>query len=90
MHGTGKEAAEHNPQVSRHAKLGAHDGAENGPRASNVEKLYHENLPRGHGDVVHTVGVGLGRREARRIGTEHAFHKAAVNKIARHEGHKRK
>lgn len=81
VHHTGKDAAQHYPQVRRRAELGPHDGAEDRSQSGNVEKLNHKYLPRGKRDVVHPVSHGQGRRLTV-VRAEDTLHKATINKIA--------
>lgn len=81
VHGTGKDTAEHNPQIGCRAELGSHDGTEDRPQPGYIEKLYHENLPGGQWDVIHSIGSRKGRCLAV-VGTKDAFDETSVNKIA--------
>ena len=88
VNGSGENAAEDNPQIRSRTKLGTHDGTKDGTCAGDVEKLYHEHFPVGHGDIVHAVGLCHGWRGTV-IGREYAFHEAAIYKIAHNKGSKR-
>ena len=80
MHGSRKDASQHNPQIRSRAELGTHDGTEDGTQSRNVEELNHEYLPSGHRDIVHSVGLGQGGRLAV-IRTEDPLHDTTVEKI---------
>ena len=87
VHGAGKDASEHNPEVAGRAKLGTHDGTEDRARSRNVEELDHVHLPAGHGNEVHAVGLGDGRGGPMGIGAEDAVYEGSVNEIAQDKGH---
>ena len=87
VHRSGKDAAQHNPQVGRRAEPHAHDGTENRARSRNVQELNHEHLPCGQRHKVHTVGEANSGGLAV-IGTHHALHDGTVNEVAHHKGNK--
>ena len=86
VNGTGEDAPQDNPQVGRRAELRAHDGAEDGTRARDVEELNHKNLPSGKNDVVYAVGHTY-RRSGPAVGSEDALNHPAVDEIAHNEGY---
>ena len=85
VHGAAEDAAQHDPQVGRRAELGAHDGAEDGPRSRDVQELDHEHLPGGKGNVVDAVGLGDGRRLPGGVRPENALHELAVEQVSEDE-----
>ena len=87
VHGAGKDAAQNNPQVAGRAKLGAHDGAENGTGSGNVQELNHEHLPVGHGNVIHPIRLHNGRCLAGRIRAEGMIYEGSVKEIAQNQGY---
>ena len=86
VHGTGENAAQHNPQIAGRAEFSSHDGAEDGPRARNVEELHHEHPPGRHTDKVYAVRLGKGRGGPTRIRAEHPVHEGTVNDVAQDKG----
>ena len=84
--GSGKDAAEDDPQIGRWTKLRAHDGTKDGARAGNVEKLDHEHLPIGHGNIVQPVGLRHGRSHPV-VGDKDALHETSINNVAQDKGH---
>ena len=86
MDGTGKNAAQHNPQVGGRTELCAHDGSENGTRAGDVKKLNHKYLPIGKNDEVNTVGFGHGGGNTV-VGTENPLYETTVKQIAQHKSY---
>ena len=85
VHGSAQDAAQHNPQESRRAVEHAHHGAEDRPRAGDVEELHRIDFPRRHRDEVGAVGLRVARRLTVGTDAEHLLHKRAVNKIAKHQ-----
>ena len=83
---SGEDTAQHYPQVSRRTEFRSHDGTEYRARAGNVEELHHIYFPRGHGDIVHPVGMCQCRRRALGIGLHDAFHQTTIKNIAHDEG----
>ena len=83
--GTGKHAAQHNPQICCRTEPSSHDGAEDGACASNVQELYHEDAPARQHDVVYAVGLADGWGGTV-IGTKHSFHDTTIYHIAHDEG----
>ena len=72
-----EDRAQHDPEEDHRAEAGAHQRAENGPRARDVQKLDEEGLPGLHRDEVHAVLPCVSRRFPV-IRAEGARHKAAV------------
>ena len=86
---TGKDGAEDYPQIGGRTEEDAHDGAEDGASACNVEKLDKIDLPRREGHEVHTVGFRETGCRAVVVGAEHLFYQGAVEKIAQKKGNER-
>ena len=80
----GKDGAEGNPQEHHRSPQSALHGAEDGAEAGDVQKLYQEQLPLGHHDVVNTV-VDADSGSFAIIRTEGVVHYFAVGKVAAHQ-----
>ena len=85
---TGKDASCHYPQIGGGPEEDAHDGTEDGTCACNVEKLYEEHFPCGHGDIVHSVGAGVAGGGQTGVAAEYFFHEGPVQQIAEQKAHK--
>ena len=85
--GTGKDAAEDDPEVCRRTELGSHDGTEDRSRAGDVEKLDHENLPVGHRHIVDAVVYHHGGSLSV-VRSEHFAYELSIQEIAQHKGYK--
>ena len=80
MGSTGKDTAQHYPQIGHRTELGSHDGPEDGACSSDVQELYHENLPVGKHDIVYTVSLGHGWCYTV-VRTEHTLHETSIEQI---------
>ena len=85
MDSAAEDAAQHYPQVGGRAVQDAQDGAEDGPRAGNVEKLDEEDLPGGHGHEIHPVSQGVAGGRPVRIHSEYSGYEGAIDKISGHQ-----
>ena len=82
---TSKNASKHYPQVACGTKPCAHYGAKDRTRAGNVQELNHKHFPRGHGNVVHTVGMSnSGSLSA--VGAKDAFYHSTIYQVAQYQG----
>ena len=86
MGGSGKDAAQNNPQISCRAKLCSHNGTKDRTCACNVQKLNHEYLPVGEHHEVNTVCLDNGRSISV-VRPKHRFDKLSIKEIAQHKGY---
>ena len=64
VHGAAENGAENYPQITGRTELRTHDGAENGPQAGNVQKLYHEHFPRRKCHKINAIVLADGGRDS--------------------------
>ena len=84
VHRAAQDRAEYDPQEHHRAEAGAHQRAEDRPRAGDVQKLHQKGLPGLHGHAVDAVIDGDGRGLPV-IGGENPFHDPAVHGISNHQ-----
>ena len=81
VHRTGKDAAQHNPQIGSRSELCSHDSTEDRTRTSDVQELDHEDLPPGENDIIHTVGFRHSWSHSV-VRTENLLNKPAIDHVA--------
>ena len=81
VHGSGKNAAEDNPQIGHRTIPRSHDGTKDRTSAGNVQELYHKDFPTGHDDVIHTISLGYSR-SGPVVGPHDMLNKFTVEQVA--------
>ena len=85
VHRTGEDAAQDNPQIGRRTVEDAHDGAEDGARAGNVEELDEQHAPQRQRHVVHAVLMRVAGHFGRGVWLEDALHHRSVEEVTQKE-----
>ena len=85
VHGAHEYSAEGYPEEGHGTEAGAHDGAEDGAYAGDVEQLYEERTPQRHGNIVHAVAEAFGGHLGRRVYAADPLQIAAIGEICRHK-----
>jgi hypothetical protein len=82
VHGAAEEAAEDDPQEGNGPPQCSCERAEDRAEPGDVEQLDQEDVRPRHRDEVDAVGLGVGRRLARRIGLEDTVDQHAIGEVA--------
>ena len=85
VHGTGKDAAKHNPKISHRSIPGTHDGSKYRSSTGNIQELDHKDFPTRQHHKVNSVGFcHCWRRTV--VRTENMRHKFSIKEVAQYQG----